>query len=266
MANLKLAQKIEWSKFSISPTAQAGFIDVAESWAAELFCDAYTVFRFGPAGVASVVELLDHLGATEKLTRSHPPGWLRFRLLKRWLGDVGASVTASVLAHCNEIAASPIPAFGKDGTELVLFLESLHGEYLTAVTSWGPPEYKVVEREPLITAALQDLRNGIPPRADAGVAAKLEEEDAINAGWVEWTGGYKWPIGKLLGKSLDNLSFLRQWKEAGGVTGLGEEPGPAPAARPRGAFAAPGRSDGRPAEGPRAYGCAGGRAAPHPGP
>lgn len=227
VANLKLAQKIDWSKFSVAPSAQAGFIDVAESWAAELICDAYTVHRFGPAGVASVVELLDHLGATEKLTRSHPPGWLRFRLLKQWLGNVDASVTASVLAHCDEIAASPMPAFGKDGTELVQFLESLNLEYLAAIKTWGPPDYKVVDREELVTAALKDLRHGIPPRVDVGIGTELEEEDAINAGWVEWTGGDKWPIGKLLGKSLDNLSFLRQWKEAGGLTGLAEEPGPA---------------------------------------
>lgn len=220
VASLNLAKQIDWSKFSILPKDRPKFLEMAENWATELICDAYSALRFGPAGVASAVQLLDHLGATEKPSQTHPPGWLRFRLLRRWVGDLKGSVTESVLAHCDEICASPMPSLNSDLTELMTLLESLSDELINVVRTWGAVAYQSADHEARIQAAIDDFEHGIPSRVEvkARDGKAMSEEDCINAGWVLWTRQSKWPIPKLLGKSIDNLHFLRQWNEAGGKT------------------------------------------------
>jgi deoxycytidine triphosphate deaminase len=232
VAKLNLASRIHWKQYSVPAKDQAGFLEMAESWVLELICDAYCVYRFGPAGAASIVDVLDNLGGAERASATHPPHWLRFRLVRSWAGDVHGSLMASILDHCNEICNQPMPVLDPDMMRLITLLESLSGDYLAAVQRWSGQQFITVAREESVLAALRDLDRGIPPRASQpGAPLEVKEEDAINAGWVAWTRGIKWPLGKLLRKSLDSLAFLREWTEAGGKTGISADQEP-PAREP----------------------------------
>jgi deoxycytidine triphosphate deaminase len=220
---LNLAKRIDWKVFAVLPKDQAKFLDMAESWATELVCDAYCVRRFGPAGAASLVEVLDHLGGAERVSETHPPGWLRFRLVRKWVGEVKDPQLGAILAHCEEVCAMPMPNFAPDVGRLLVLLESLQDELFAVVNAWGGEQFVAVDRQLALQAAIEDLAHGIPPKAGpvGSQGKQLQEEDVINAGWIEWTQGSRWPIGKLIGKSLDDLAFVRHWMQVGGKIGIG---------------------------------------------
>lgn len=52
--DLDLSSRLDWRLVPIRE--RNAFLEVAESWAIELLCDAYTVHRFGPAGAAAMAE------------------------------------------------------------------------------------------------------------------------------------------------------------------------------------------------------------------
>jgi deoxycytidine triphosphate deaminase len=221
VASLGLARKIDWNAYKIPANRRTGFLEVAESWATELLCDAYAAYRFGPAGAAAVVELLDLLGATSIVGPTHPPGWLRFRLLRHWVGDLAGLAAAPVMAQCEQICALPSPIGSADFRTLATFLEGLADEFLATVATWHTARYVGADRDAVTRRAIEDLEHGIPPRAEFAetAGATLTEADVINAGWIQWLADADWPVSRLVSKSLDNLAFLRHWKDGGGTTG-----------------------------------------------
>ena len=218
---LQLAKKIDWSKFkSVKRSQRLDMVGIAEAWAEELICDAYTVSRFGPAGAAAMAEFLDLLGGHEEFDSEHPPSWLRFKLLSRWVGTVPALFEAAI-GPCRELSAMPAPHLRQPYSALMTFLDSLADDYWALVVRWGSGPYRASQRTELVEAAVADLHAGIPPKpiyTIADKASKLTEEDVVNAGWIQWERETEWPVSKLLAKSLDSLAFIRHWTDARGPT------------------------------------------------
>jgi deoxycytidine triphosphate deaminase len=225
ISRLDLSNRIVWKDYpEVTVPARRSFMENAENWATELLCDAYCVHRFGPAGGAAIVELLDVLGSTSLISNSHPPGWLRYQMIGSWLGGLDGSVMKPSLAACTQIRATPAPAAAPEYGRLMTLFQSMSSVFMTEAASWLAKPYDIHQREPVVTSAIEDLRHGVPPRPDTG--GGLTEEDAVNAGWAEWTRGSQLPVPKLVAKALDTLSFVRHWTQAGGAVGLGEQPDP----------------------------------------
>jgi deoxycytidine triphosphate deaminase len=221
VAKLQLAKKIDWSKFKkVKSSQRLDFLAIAEAWATELLCDAYAVSRFGPAGAAAVAEFLDLLGSHEDYDSEHPPGWLRFRLMSHWMGQV-PPIFEPAISACRELGAMKAPSLAAPYSGLLTFLLSLADDYWAVVRRWGSSPYVVASRASVVEQAVADLRQGIPPKPRYTIAGKLRdltEEDVVNAGWIEWERESKWPVARLVAKSLDSLAFVRHWTEAGGST------------------------------------------------
>jgi len=227
LARLELPKRIDWKDYpEVTLPARRGFMEDAENWATELLCDAYCVHRFGPAGGAAIVELLDVLGSTSLISNSHPPGWLRYQMISSWLGDLSGSVMQPSLAACTQICASPAPSAAPQYQRLMTLFQSMSAVFMAEAARWLAKHYDIRTREGAVKAAVDDLQHGVPPRP--GTATGITEEDAVNAGWSEWTRGSKLPIPKLVAKALDTLSFVRHWTEAGGDVGLAEKEDPSP--------------------------------------
>jgi len=218
---LNIAKKIDWRRFkSVKRSQRLDLVGIAEAWAEELICDAYTVSRFGPAGAAAMSEFLDLMGSHEDFDSEHPPGWLRFKLLSHWVGAV-PPLFEPAMAPCRELSAMPMPRLRQPYSALTTFLDSLADDYWALVRRWGAGPYRAPRRTGLVEAAVGDLQMGIPPKPTYTIAdktSKVSEEDVVNAGWIQWERETKWPVSTLLAKSLDSLAFIRHWTEAQGPT------------------------------------------------
>lgn len=234
LSRLRLAVRIDWNRFAgaelpdiprLGASQRLAVFRIAENWAEELLCDAYTARRFGPAGVAALAEFLDVVGATDSVSETHPPGWLRTRLLTSWVGEVSDPGLRLVMEPWSQLAESPKPLVDEWAAILMDILEELGQEYMTAIDDW-PQAFDHASRAGLISLAAEDLRRGVPPLErypENGRMEALTDQDAINAGWFGRTGVLATPIGRLVGKSLDTMEFLRQWREAGGRIESGED-------------------------------------------
>jgi deoxycytidine triphosphate deaminase len=238
MSAFDLESRFDWQRFS-DLELPPRFFTLAENWVRELICDAFTVHAFGPAGVASLSEFLDVVGATGKATFTHPPGYLRIRLLTRWLGKVKTPMLKRMVTPWLELASSPQPPMDAWAVRLAEHLETFEDDIIAVAASWPGTGYEYEARVPMINKAAQDLELGIPPQHHYAIKGQGDqetlEEDAINAGWVIRTKGSDWPIDKLIGKALDTQTFVRSWEDAGGSS---EDIGAAVAKdRPRGVLA-----------------------------
>ncbi len=228
VAKLDLATRMKWSRLKVSRGKRAAFLTIATNWATEMICDAYCTRRFGPAGVAALVEFLEQGGATSLYRISHPPGWLRFSLMRSWLGDVGDSETRVILQHCDAIVARSCPDCPENPSlaRLAEFMLSLGQRIWDTAAGWGVDQFLVAEREGEIRRGVADLRRGVPPQpmANADVASDMRDADAINAAWIAWVTKSKLPISSLLTKCLDDLAFVRLWTSNGGELGSARPP------------------------------------------
>jgi deoxycytidine triphosphate deaminase len=225
--HFSLMRRLDWSRFDgatlpvitrLGATGRLTVFRIAQNWVEELLCDAYAARRFGPAGVAALSEFLDVVGATGSVSETHPPAWLRIRLLTAWLGPVHDARLQRVVQPWVELAQSPKPALEAWAGTLLDVLEELRDDFLAEIDDWPQP-YQHAARGPLVALASDDLGRGVPVLeryATQDQQWDVSEEDAINAGWVARSERQATPGAALVGKSLDTFEFLRQWTEAGG--------------------------------------------------
>lgn len=193
---------------------------VAEEWLEELICDAYTARRFGPAAIAALGGFFEFVGAFDKVG-SHPPGWLRCRLLAHWIGDTGTEALDGVIAPWKELALAPEPDGMPDwAVYLCGVMWDVRDSFPDALQDW-PAAYDATERARTVEWLAQELDSGVA-RADAvgsgidGLKTPFLDADLVNAGWVARRNPTGMPIDKLVEKSLESLDFVRRWKDAGG--------------------------------------------------
>lgn len=201
----------------------------AVRWANELLCDAYTVFRFGPAGVASLAQFLYINSDTVQISESHPPALLRIRMALRWLEGTIADSLEPMMEPTREIARRSFDDAFRGTTnwrDFVAFLhavDQLSDEIMTEVTGWpqlvnGRPmrsRYISANREDVLKRCVLDIRKGVPPMERYLINGQVEDttaEDVVNAGWVTRSPG----SAELVSKSLDTLEFVRRWRSKGG--------------------------------------------------
>jgi len=260
-ADFRIIDRLDWTRFEkeFGPTVQRRgkevrtvdafrdfYDETAHQWALELICDAYAIYRFGPAGAASLAEFLDVNGDMLQPRKSHPPGLLRVRLAVRWLeGLIGDSADA-VVQPCREQAAAEFraefPAGADDGFAVLLeAFEALASAFMEAVTQWFPAagprarnRYDSRARENIIGKCIGDLRDGVPPREVLrvdGQEVRPIEEDIILAGWAvrqELKHEGRYVADALVSKALENIELDRRWnaKAKAGAETLAPEPGP----------------------------------------
>lgn len=200
------------------PAGALRLFEIGESWAEELFCDAFAVRAFGAGAVAALGEFLEVIAATDHLSETHPPGRLRIRLLVQWLGAMDARIDP-VVAPWRALAAEPI-AYGEDWAQfLVETLLAREADLRATAKEWPGDDYDTNARASVILNIAEALRAGIPPEPtvlDAGARRAVDDPDVIAAAWIGRVEAFETPTDRLAEKSLDNLEFLRQWCEAGG--------------------------------------------------
>lgn len=224
--SLHLRDEPDWSLLNIDPIRSARALDLANAWATELICDAYCVHRFGPGGVAAMVEMLDVRGATQRFSKTHPPAWLRVRTMRSQLGDLSASCTDAVMAHADAMCMTPQPTDPEYShmDRVIPFLEGLRARYVETVESWAP-RYELEEHEARIAEAASDFEEGIPAQLTGLIddTDEFVEADICNAAWLAWTRDTAWPVSKLLTKALDDTALVRLWRAHGGTLGAGDQ-------------------------------------------
>jgi deoxycytidine triphosphate deaminase len=217
-----LAQNFEWDRFDKVklPGNRSEFINRGRDWVKELICDAYTVWKYGPAGVAAMAEFLEVAGATHEVSPTHPPGLLRTRLMLKWLGEPTLPAIKSMLEPWTQLASTDFEPLEEWVKPLLEMLESFHAKFLDVIAGWELPRYDYEGRAAVVEAISEDLDSGIPA-ADVYQLEKDEilvaDEDTINAGWQLLARGTNWPIGRLVSKSVDSLAFLSRWRQFGSL-------------------------------------------------
>jgi deoxycytidine triphosphate deaminase len=199
-------------------------------WANELLCDAFTVFRFGPAAVASLTQFLDINSDISQISQSHPPGLLRIVMARRWLEGTVAPALESMLETSAEISEQSFDAaFRGRSTDWRDFVSLLHAmaalgdELMDEVAGWpktvdGVPvrqRYDSTLRQSILERCISDIGKGVPPMEQYLLDGNLENttpEDVVNAGWASRSAGSD----ELVSKSLDTLEFVQRWRSRGG--------------------------------------------------
>ena len=229
ISELNLPQLFDYSKAKqvsvpgtvVQGTHQAAvtLYDIAESWAVELLCDAYSVRSFGLGGVAAMAEYLEVIGATDNLNTSHPPGRLRIELMLMWLPIPESGLDQIV---------SPWLIFQSAGDiqypDWASYLSDLFRTNAAAILAeanrWRGEDYDTNGRIDLIRAISSDLVNGIP----SDVAYDLDGDeveigiaDVVAAAWLTRTQGTDSPFSSLAQKGLESSEFVRRWRLAGGA-------------------------------------------------
>jgi deoxycytidine triphosphate deaminase len=213
-----------------APTQSRGFEQVAVRWLNEIFCDAYAVYRFGPAGVGAMAEFLDHVGSTSVVSGSHPPGSLRQWLLNHWLSPVEAWQHEVIGAFVR-----PAVSVSSSAPDWVVYLASvfvsLADEIWNRVTEWAQtPRYPWETRGSVVEEFAAQLDEGIPCSritTDGLDATGIAAADVINACWLALARGSERPIDRLSLKALDTLDFLTLWTQAGGPLEMSGRDAPA---------------------------------------
>jgi deoxycytidine triphosphate deaminase len=244
MAGFNLRGRVDWPRIeaaglppfprTLGLTQRLALEKIASSWVEELICDAYAARRFGPAGVAALSEFLDVVGTTEAASYTHPPGWLRVRLLTGWVTPLTNSRFERVLEPWRQLAGSPQPAFDPWVTALVSELEQLSSDYWALLAGW-PSQYNAESRTRSVERSADALREGLPCSSVyfGDPRKRPYAQDAINAGWLERIEDCDKPVSQLVAKSLDDIEFVRLWRGAGGEF-IQSDPAQPPPTRPSG--------------------------------
>lgn len=195
-------------------------LEIGESWAVELMCDAFAIRKFGAGAVAALGEFLEVIGATERLSESHPPGRLRVQMLVEWLGAIADPRIEAIVTPWRELAATPYASPDDWVQFLVDTLNDRVDDLKAVVDAWPGVAYDTNARTGVIHAAADALLAGVPPEPTVlaiGVPTDLVDADVVIAAWLGRAEAFETPVSRLAEKSLDTLEFLRQWCEAGGA-------------------------------------------------
>ena len=195
-------------------------LEIARNWAVELLCDAFAIRAFGLAGLSSLGEFLEAIGATDHPTETHPPGRLRIRLMSEWLTPVQDPRIEAVADPWRLLAAEPVVYPTTPWAQFLVDLFLQHGASVKAtVDVWPADNYDTSMRSGAILAATEALTLGAPPDITVDVAGKrtlVAPADVICACWLCRVEEVELPFTKLGRKALDSLEFLQRWGEAGG--------------------------------------------------
>jgi len=209
----------------LAPPASSGMdktkalYEIAQAWTKELLCDAHAVFRFGPAAVASLADYHEAIGAMGRPSPTHPPGFLRIRLL---LDFVGALTSPRLKALVDPWASRVAPPFAMDpwANALVNLFWQHRDALMEVCATWPTFRYEHQVREPVVLGLADLLLAGIPGHptitdVDGSTSAALDA-DIVNAAWVARAEDAEVPIANLGMKAIESLEFTRRWVRNGG--------------------------------------------------
>lgn len=196
-----------------------GLYEIARNWLTELLCDAFAMYRYGPAAVAAIGEFSATVGANQLLSSTHPPGVLRLKMLELYLQHVAnvrlEKITKPWLAGVPAVVTLAEPW----ADELKDLFVGVHADLLNVVAAWPAAEYHWRDRSALILHLADRLMAGLPGDELIRVGDSVQaatDADVVNAIWVARVEGCKLPVDELGRKALDSLEFCRRWVGNGG--------------------------------------------------
>ena len=196
--------------------------DIAARWATELMCDAYAVRSFCLGGVAAMAEYLDVIGATDKISETHPPGRLRVQLMLEWLPEQDEQLKKIVAPWQETGGRSPQMIYPDWAHYLCELFEQNSQKLMDEAMRWIGSSYSTNGRSEIILELASDLANGVPgdlTYSRNGTIFQVEEADVIASAWMARVEGHETPFTRLAQKGLESREFVRCWKEAGGDWG-----------------------------------------------
>lgn len=237
-AHLKIAfeEPLIYERFGIDDLATAlydRFGDLSDhlrGWLTEIVCDLNSLRLYGPAAAAALGEFMEVVGVMPHASRTHPPGWLRFRLMLNALGALEGP-SAVIVDPWTSLSQAP-SVIEPWVSEVAAYFEQRSDALLAEVMSWGE-NYSYQTRGEHITCVAHRLVRGIPGSARyAGDGVELTSPDVVNASWLvrelaDWKAAdehapdpvddlKRIPIDQLATKAIDNLVFVAFWRRAGG--------------------------------------------------
>ena len=212
-----VSQSVEEPSESGLPRERA-LEQAALRWLNELMCDAYAVHRYGPAAVAALLEFLDSVGATTAVSGSHPPGWLRAKMMFSWLGDRLTPQDEEIVGPFRPLEKRPDQAAPVD--RICDTLLQLGDHIMADVAGWsGSDAYLDLARSKYVKCVVDALERGTPASqflGEKGDYARIESADIMNAVWLAGARGTEMPVDRLMLKALDDVDFLIAWEESQG--------------------------------------------------
>lgn len=201
-----------------------GLYRIAEAWTTELLCDAHALYRYGPAAIASLGEYFLTIGAMDAMSKTHPPGLLRIRLLLDHLGSIPDSRLAEVAKPLEEFTPTTIKYKQDWANFLVEIFESNRAELWSAIESFPTDEYLYDGRVDIIHQLADRLGEGVPGdevvQLPSGHLIAATDPDVINATWLARVEGNETPIDSLARKGIESLELMRRWTSNGGSVPL----------------------------------------------
>jgi deoxycytidine triphosphate deaminase len=195
-----------------------GLFKIAHAWATELICDAHALHRFGPSAVASLGEYLSCISGWDLTSTTHPPGNLRVRLLLDQLGSISSNRVRAIIAPWADAVPSA-PSFHESWEQYLAdtFLQTAP-ELTHTAAALAAPGYRPAERVAFIEDVADRLALGIAGKEvfHDGARTLTSRADVVNAVWLARCEGAVTPIDELGHKTLENVSFVEQWIDAGG--------------------------------------------------
>lgn len=184
----------------------------AYEWVEEIICDAYTVRRWGPAAVAALGSYLEQFGGIEEYG-SHPPGWLRIRLMLDQLGEIDEALRPIIEPWIQLGRHNFHPA--DDWAEFLVTVISEIAPEVPAIVSQWTDVYDCNGARDIIVFVADSLSNGIPLVHSKRRLAS--DEDIVSAAWLARSRPHPKGLYDLVAKALELADFLRRWQQAGGT-------------------------------------------------
>jgi deoxycytidine triphosphate deaminase len=198
-----------------------GIQAISESWATELLCDAYALFRYGPAAIAALAEYLTSISAMDSSSPTHPPGVLRLRLLLDQLGTLSNPRIKRIIQPWDDQTPASVTLSEPWAQYLATVFLGHPGTLDATVSGFGAHEYVHADRNDIVEVLTNRLKLGIPGQelvddSRQGLVAPVDS-DIVNAVWVARVEGCQSPFDSLGKKALENLEFMRRWTTSGGT-------------------------------------------------
>jgi deoxycytidine triphosphate deaminase len=199
---------------------QKGLFDIATNWLTELLCDAFALYRYGPAALAAMGEYCNTIGALDLLSITHPPGSIRLRLLSHQLQKVEQPRFEEVVApYFFDILDDPKVKEPWADALYQLFATNADA-IVNIVSAWPALEYSWRARTEVVYHIVDRLERGIP----GGNLVEVEGErvwtidaDFVNAAWIARIEDASTPVNDLGMKGLEAGEFCRRWFSHGGA-------------------------------------------------
>lgn len=188
---------------------------IADNWLNELVCDAYMVYRYGPASVAAMASYLWATGSGDRSSGTHPSGALRVSFMLELLGNAVTEepiyeMVLSPWSQAMNAWSSDVQPIGTDLPEWQQLiwgvLWNMRSDIEQLVAKWDQTsayDSSSIQRRSAVLLAQRQLSIGLPPydarpgdfppgRAESDDEARvvsaehveLIDEDCVNAAWA----------------------------------------------------------------------------------